>query len=30
MFAAGPERADKGGGPASGDLGENNVLRNHR
>ncbi len=27
--AAGPERADEGGGPTPGRLGGNNVLRNH-
>ena len=30
MFAAGPERADEGGGPTPGDLEGNNVLRDHK
>jgi len=28
LFAAGPERADEGGGPTPGRLERNNVLRN--
>jgi hypothetical protein len=29
MFAAGPERADEGGGPTPGDIEGSNTLRDH-